>query len=587
MLLTKITIDVNKPLYTKLTAKSGDMKSRFIEFHMYNGVEPLSLDHCHVRFYMIKPDNTIIFNDLVKNSNDGICTLELTSQCLAVEGKGKCELIIFQDGSKLSTIPFEIDIIKSINDSSAIESFNEMGSLESALGRIDGVDDRIDDLETAVHSINQELDTIDNRVGELVANTSYRFIGTTFNQNDMKLVVMYSDDGSFWYCPNPQGDFTSTIGNGTLRDPSMLKHDDTFFICYTKIAWGTGHVIGYCHTKDFRNFEEEEMLDLGSQFIKIWAPEFFRDSITKKEYIVFNGSTSVSGTDDFRGYLQEISINDNVISLIGQPVQITGDMTNQNAIDFSMIQDNGKYYVVYKDENLKTMCIAESYYIDHDYYTFVKDKFKYTEGHQIVKTENGYRIYLDRYENDQLGYVDSSDGFMNFTDIITIGYPNGFHGRHMNVYDTKKVSATTNQASVSGIFKGNGNQAIPNNSDTLVVVGDYIFSTGIAQSADGTTAIIEHDGMYLVTANAGWEDNNKGFRTLAIEHVEHSQNDLNKAVAISQVQAVQNNQTHQSVSAVVHCKRGDGLRISVKQTSGSVLRLVNWYHSAVLTINKL
>ena len=72
MLLTKITIDVNKPLYTKLTAKSGDMKSRFIEFHMYNGVEPLSLDHCHVRFYMIKPDNTIIFNDLVKNSNDGI-----------------------------------------------------------------------------------------------------------------------------------------------------------------------------------------------------------------------------------------------------------------------------------------------------------------------------------------------------------------------------------------------------------------------------------------------------------------------------------------------------------------------------------
>lgn len=86
----------------------------------------------------MKPDNKEIFNDLqVVDATRGICKLELTSQALAVPGNLDLELVIMEGESKLSTMPFTVDVIKSKNSAAAIESSNEYKALDRSLTKVE------------------------------------------------------------------------------------------------------------------------------------------------------------------------------------------------------------------------------------------------------------------------------------------------------------------------------------------------------------------------------------------------------------------------------------------------------------------
>lgn len=156
MLTTRVDLDISKPLYNKITAKQGDIASRFLEFHLHANGVPFSLENKNVRFHMLKPDGTEIFNDVPKGSDVGVCTLELTSQCLIEPGIGKAELVIYMDGKKLSTIPFKIEIIESVNSEAAELSSNEFSALDEALAKIDSLDEAL----TKIDNIDADLNRI-------------------------------------------------------------------------------------------------------------------------------------------------------------------------------------------------------------------------------------------------------------------------------------------------------------------------------------------------------------------------------------------------------------------------------------------
>lgn len=133
-----IKLDINKRLYEKITAKQGDTKSRFLLFHLLDGAVPFSLTGRTVRVYGLKPDNKEIFNDLkIVDANKGHCELELTNQALAIIGDLDLELAIYEGESKLTSIPFTVDVLKSINSTNAIESSNEYKALDEALIKTD------------------------------------------------------------------------------------------------------------------------------------------------------------------------------------------------------------------------------------------------------------------------------------------------------------------------------------------------------------------------------------------------------------------------------------------------------------------
>ena len=133
-----IKLDINRRLYDKIVAKQDDTGSRFLLFQLLDGAVPFNLTDRSVRVYGVKPDGAVIFNDLtVTHSATGFCLLELTNQMLAIAGTVKLELMITEGDKKLTSIPFEMEVIKKINSNDAVESSNEFRALLNALKEID------------------------------------------------------------------------------------------------------------------------------------------------------------------------------------------------------------------------------------------------------------------------------------------------------------------------------------------------------------------------------------------------------------------------------------------------------------------
>lgn len=161
-----INLDINDKLYDNIYAKQGDVKSRFLKFNLTDssaGSSAFDLTGKNVRAYAVRPDEEISFVDLtIEDAKKGICILELTTQMLLMPGKVKMELLIYEGEARYSSIPFEISVLKSVNDDDAIESTSEFRSLDEALKKVNNIDDKADKKD--VDNLSSQLETITKQV---------------------------------------------------------------------------------------------------------------------------------------------------------------------------------------------------------------------------------------------------------------------------------------------------------------------------------------------------------------------------------------------------------------------------------------
>ena len=171
MITQLIEFDVKKDSHVKITAKEGDIGSRYLEFRLLDNSLPFSLVGRTVRCLMVKPDKRIVFNDLqILDAGDGRCVLELSLQSLIVSGMAKLELIIYEDGKKLSIIPIEMNIVKSLNTNVLLESASEFGALENALWKIDTFKEEVEKLNSKLETkaTKVEVDIERKRIDNLI-----------------------------------------------------------------------------------------------------------------------------------------------------------------------------------------------------------------------------------------------------------------------------------------------------------------------------------------------------------------------------------------------------------------------------------
>ena len=168
MITKVINVNLHQPIYEKLTAKQGDIASRYLLFHLLDGDKPFDLSNRTVRVYAIKPDKTEIFNDLtINDASKGYCTLELTSQCLASAGVVKMELYISESGKVLTSIPFELEVIACINTVNSVTSTNEFSALEVALSSLQDYDNLRSEIVQArkgYGTVGKRLDNFDSQL---------------------------------------------------------------------------------------------------------------------------------------------------------------------------------------------------------------------------------------------------------------------------------------------------------------------------------------------------------------------------------------------------------------------------------------
>lgn len=175
MITKVIKLDINKNLYEKIKAKQGDTKSRFLLFQLLDGSMPFNLENRSVRAYMLKPDSTEVFNDLIiNNRNTGHCTLELTNQVLAVAGIVKIELMIIENDKKITSSIFELQVDKSINSENSIVSTNEFNALLNGLASLSEYDNykekakKVPELEENIQELGSQLEHKANEVDLVV-----------------------------------------------------------------------------------------------------------------------------------------------------------------------------------------------------------------------------------------------------------------------------------------------------------------------------------------------------------------------------------------------------------------------------------
>lgn len=160
-----INFDINKPNILNLSAKQYDTTgARSFTFRLLKYSQVFNLTGLTVRVGGTKADGTLIFNDCtIVDAKRGLVQIDLTTQMQVVTGNLNLELIIMQGSIRLSTVPFQINIIEGITDTNAIESSDEFNALNNALCKINNIDKKMDKNTTdiSVTQINKNLGKLD------------------------------------------------------------------------------------------------------------------------------------------------------------------------------------------------------------------------------------------------------------------------------------------------------------------------------------------------------------------------------------------------------------------------------------------
>ena len=257
MITKVINVNLHQPIYERLTAKQGDIASRYLLFHLLDGDKPFDLTGKSVRVYAIKPDKTEIFNDLtINDASKGYCTLELTSQCLASAGVVKMELYISQSGKVLTSIPFELEVIACINTVNSVTSTNEFSALEVALSSLQDYDNLRSEIVQArkgYGTVGRRLDDFDSQLEEKVNYNTNESVSST-------RVCRFINDGSSNGYSNPQGFCTDGTnyycayreynGTGTTNTVKIIKYNSVFDEVLT-VTGSYGHANSLCIADSF------------------------------------------------------------------------------------------------------------------------------------------------------------------------------------------------------------------------------------------------------------------------------------------------------------------------------------------------
>ena len=283
MITKVIKLDINKNLYEKIKAKQGDTKSRFLLFQLLDGSMPFNLENRSVRAYMLKPDSTEVFNDLIiNNRNTGHCTLELTNQVLAVAGIVKIELMIIENDKKITSSIFELQVDKSINSENSIVSTNEFNALLNGLASLSEYDNykekakKVPELEENIQELGSQLEhkakqsdlkTLENRMNNFTALPE----GSTTGDAELIDARVGSDGG---ICVNV-GENIRSVGSIvndniiTKKVVNDIEYSTGDFVASNGSIYASTTIAPYYYGST-RSFQIEGMVSIYSDTNQIW-----------------------------------------------------------------------------------------------------------------------------------------------------------------------------------------------------------------------------------------------------------------------------------------------------------------------------
>lgn len=143
------------------------------------------------------------------------------------------------------------------------------------------------------------------QVDALAGSDGTRYVFATFPDTDWKLYVGTSEDGVNFSSAQPGPVYSPP--SGSLRDPSIIKYGEWYYVCHTAGNFGAVSYFSVAKSRDLQSWTKVKDVSMaaaadseGNPVQYTWAPEFFVDDDGSVH--VFVSVTSFPGVDMSRGH---------------------------------------------------------------------------------------------------------------------------------------------------------------------------------------------------------------------------------------------------------------------------------------------
>lgn len=127
----RLQIEINEPILSIVTAIQNDTNSRYLDVSLYDGGVPIPLTGNTVRIHTKNIHGVTSFEQgEITDADNGRCQFLLTTQMLSAADALETQISIWSgDQQVLSTQKFQIYVMPTLRDDTAVESTNEYGAL--------------------------------------------------------------------------------------------------------------------------------------------------------------------------------------------------------------------------------------------------------------------------------------------------------------------------------------------------------------------------------------------------------------------------------------------------------------------------
>jgi hypothetical protein len=166
-IIANIKLDFAKTTFpVTVFAKQFDYNSRQIVITPLNkGMDYELPADVIAKIQLTKPDGKTVIGDCNIKNNQII--VDMTAQMLTVSGKGTAEIGLYKKDYCLSTQTFFIDVEKSAYDENALQSSDEFGFINDALGKAESALLKADTAEGIVNGLDERTDEIEKFISSV------------------------------------------------------------------------------------------------------------------------------------------------------------------------------------------------------------------------------------------------------------------------------------------------------------------------------------------------------------------------------------------------------------------------------------
>lgn len=268
------------------------------------------------------------------------------------------------------------------------------------------------------------------------------------NNGEDGLHLAFSEDGYKWQTLNNDSSFlTPTAGfDKLMRDPCIIKGPDNLFHMVWTSSWNENG-IGYSNSPDLIHWSEQQYFEVMQHELNArncWAPEIFYDA-RSKQYMIF-WATTIEGKFPETQSKKENAYNHRIYYVTTPDFKEFSEADllydqDFNAIDATIIEHQGRYVMFVKDETIepvpqKNIRLSTSSNLTGGYSVAsppITGNY-WAEGPTVLKVDNGWIVYFDKYKEKTMGAVFSKD-LQVWTDIsLKIKFPEGVrHGSVLKI----------------------------------------------------------------------------------------------------------------------------------------------------------